>query len=250
MDEQLELCRMNSDDSELTDWINGSVFKEIFAPFMEVALARNEMPLAVSANIDGADLCTWSNKSQTPMININLMLSKNIRCNLGMILPLGMIPDIVSKHRLQFHRLDIFESNIAFRFGFPAFSAHLGKVIYCRLLYYYFVFDYPENALTSYSSQGGHRDACGWCDVVGETNNNLTLWSGLWRYLPKSHPVFKKCRKSWKADKQRLPAEHRQDEKRFLAEATSKTDDEMRRRLQSPLSEDKGGLRHPVEDLY
>jgi hypothetical protein len=250
MNEQLQLCRTDSDDTELTDWISGSVFKDTFAPFMEVALSRNEIPIPVSANIDGADLCTWANKSQTPMININLLLSKKIRCNLGMILPLGMIPDIASKHRMQFHRLDIFESNIAFRFGFPAYSAHHRNVIYCRLLYYYLVFDYPENVLTSYSSQGGHRDACGWCNVVGQTHNNLTLWSGLWRYLPNTHLVFKKCRKAWREDQLRLCASKRKDEKQFLLESTPKKDSEMRRRLQSLHPEDLGGLRSPVEDLY
>jgi hypothetical protein len=250
MDKQLEKCQQEADDEEITDWTSGSVFKDIFAPFMTAALARTEIPIAVAANIDGADLCTWANKSQTPMININLMLPKNIRCNLGMIMPLGMIPDIVSKHRRQFHRLDIFESNIAFRFGFPAYSAHRRKLIYCRLLYYYFVFDYPENVLTSYSSQGGHRDACGWCNVVGETNNNLTLWPGLWRYLPKTHPVFKKCRKAWRTDQKRLSVANRKLEKDFLAESMPKSDAEMRRRLQSSRSEDLGGLRSPVEDLY
>ncbi|XXQ38525.1 DUF4218 domain-containing protein [Plasmodiophora brassicae] len=223
------------------------------------ALRFNEYPLAVTSGIDGADVLRWGSESVTPLIQILLSLPPEVRCNLGLIHAVGLIPHIARGHRAAFLRLDTFELNLMFQLGFPVFDATTGTataraVLSCATL------DYKEFSLTTRCSQGGKLDACNRCHVQGYhfAASHATVFPGLWRWSSEdvreamSRSFFTSMTELGRSKFPESPDDRDRDRTRrqecqFLKDAQPKLDSEMRLRMTSG---DTGGHRVPGHDIY
>lgn len=52
------------------------------------------IPIATSTGIDAARVTKWVSKSRTPMLSINLCLPEDLRCNSGLMMLYGLMPEI------------------------------------------------------------------------------------------------------------------------------------------------------------
>ena len=121
------------------DWPDGKKFTRVFAPFQRECDANHERAMGVAGNIDGAQTMSWGDASLTPMLNIFITFSQDVRCNTGLIIPLCIIPHVAKHVRECFYRIDVLEMNIAHEFGFPFYNGANSREEYGRMLYYVFV---------------------------------------------------------------------------------------------------------------
>lgn len=119
------IAQQEQPSSVIRDWTDGEFFANVYRPFL-LDTDDIEYPLALASGIDGADVLSWGSESITPMVQILLNLPPDLRCNLGLIHAVGLIPHIAKEHRQAVQRLDTFELNLMYQFGFPVLNPIIG----------------------------------------------------------------------------------------------------------------------------
>lgn len=87
-----------STNSVIQNWTDGDFFKTVYSPFM-ASCSNDDVPLALSSMIDGADLLSWESKTVVPLVQTIMGFPASIRCNQGLISPVALIPNVAKGHR-------------------------------------------------------------------------------------------------------------------------------------------------------